>query len=45
VRVVSAADGKAAPDDAISRELQEEAISYYQLASQAYRAGAMKLHH
>jgi phosphoglycerol transferase MdoB-like AlkP superfamily enzyme len=45
VRVVSAANGKAAPDDAISRELQEEAISYYQLASQAYRAGAMKLHH
>lgn len=45
VRVVSAADGKPAPDDALSRELQEEAISYYQLASKAYRSGEMKLHH
>jgi phosphoglycerol transferase MdoB-like AlkP superfamily enzyme len=45
VHVVVAADGKPAPDDALSRELQEEAISYYQLASRAYRSGAMKLHH
>ena len=45
VRVVSAADGKPAPDDALSRELQEEAISYYQLASRAFRNGEMKLPH
>ena len=44
MRVVVAADGQPAPDDALSRELQEEAISYYQLASQAFRNGEMKLH-
>jgi phosphoglycerol transferase MdoB-like AlkP superfamily enzyme len=43
MRVVVAADGQPAPDDALSRELQEEAISYYQLASQAFRNGEMKL--
>ncbi len=45
VRLVSAADGRPAPDDALSRELQEEAISYYQLASRAFRNGEMKLPH
>jgi phosphoglycerol transferase MdoB-like AlkP superfamily enzyme len=45
VRVVMAADGRPAPDDDLSRELQEEAISYYQLASQAYHGGDLKLHH
>jgi phosphoglycerol transferase MdoB-like AlkP superfamily enzyme len=44
VRVVSATDGKPAADDPLGHELQEEAISYYQLASQAYRNGEMKLH-
>ena len=44
VRVVSASGGKPAADDALSQELREEAISYYQLASQAYRSGEMRLH-
>jgi phosphoglycerol transferase MdoB-like AlkP superfamily enzyme len=43
VRVVDAASGKPAPDDALSRHLIDEAISYYQLASEAYRRGDMKL--
>ncbi len=43
VRVVAAADGKPAPDDALNRELQDEAVSYYQLASQAFRNGELKL--
>ena len=41
-RVVNAADGTTAPDDALSRELLDEAISYYQVASQAYRQGELK---
>jgi hypothetical protein len=43
VRVVMADSGKPAPDDDLSRELTDEAISYYQLASEAYRRGDMKL--
>jgi phosphoglycerol transferase MdoB-like AlkP superfamily enzyme len=42
VRVVMADTGKPAPDDELSRHLTEEAISYYQLASEAYRHGDMK---
>ena len=43
VRVVMADTGKPAPDDDLSRALTEEAISYYQLASEAYRRGDMKI--
>jgi phosphoglycerol transferase MdoB-like AlkP superfamily enzyme len=43
VRVVMADTGTLAPDDELSRDLTEEAISYYQLASEAYRRGDMKL--
>jgi phosphoglycerol transferase MdoB-like AlkP superfamily enzyme len=43
VRVVQTATGKPSPDDELSRYLTEEAISYYQLASEAYRRGDMKL--
>jgi phosphoglycerol transferase MdoB-like AlkP superfamily enzyme len=43
VRVVDAATGRAAPDDDLSRHLVEEAISYYQLASEAYRQGDMRI--
>lgn len=42
VRVVDAATGKQAPMDALSEQLIDEAISYYQLASEAYRAGDLK---
>ena len=42
VRVVDAATGKLAPDDELSRQLVDEAISYYQLASEAYRLGDLK---
>ena len=41
-RVVDAATGRQAPDDALSRELIDETISYYQVASQAYRRGELK---
>jgi hypothetical protein len=41
VRVVDATTGRLAPDDATSRELVEEAISYYQLASAAYHDGEL----
>ncbi len=44
VRVVDAASGRPAPDDALSRELVEEAISYYQLASAALHDGDLRLH-
>ena len=39
VRVVDAESGKPAPQDELSAHLIEEAISYYQLASEAYRLG------
>jgi len=42
VRVVDAVTGKQAPADELSEHLIEEAISYYQLASEAYRAGDLK---
>jgi phosphoglycerol transferase MdoB-like AlkP superfamily enzyme len=42
VRVVDADSGKQAPMDALSEQLIDEAISYYQLASEAYRAGDLK---
>jgi phosphoglycerol transferase MdoB-like AlkP superfamily enzyme len=41
-RVVDAASGKAAPDDALSKELIDDAISYYQVAAQAYRRGELR---
>ena len=42
-RVVDAKTGREAPDDALSRELIDDAVSYYQVAAQAYRRGEMKL--
>jgi len=42
VRVVYADTGREAPMDEISEHLIEEAISYYQLASEAYRLGDLK---
>ncbi|MBN8486252.1 MAG: sulfatase-like hydrolase/transferase [Burkholderiales bacterium] len=42
VRVVDAASGRPAPADELSRHLTEEAISYYQMASEAYRLGELK---
>jgi len=43
VRVVDAATGLDAPHDALSQHLIDEAISYYQLASEAYRQGDLKV--
>ena len=42
-RIVDADSGKTRPEDAHSARLLEEAISYYQVASRAYRSGQMKL--
>jgi len=42
-RVVDAGTGLAIPEDARSARLLDEAISYYQLASRAYRSGELKL--
>ncbi|MEO8101666.1 MAG: LTA synthase family protein [Betaproteobacteria bacterium] len=42
VRVVDANTGRQAPMDELSQHLIEEAIGYYQLASEAYRAGDLK---
>ena len=42
VRVVDATTGLQAPMDALSQHLVEEAISYYQLSSEAYRLGDLK---
>ena len=42
VRVVDAASGQPAPMDALSEHLIDAAISYYQLASEAYRVGDLK---
>ncbi|WP_088282574.1 LTA synthase family protein [Ideonella sp. A 288] len=43
VRVVDALTGAPMPDDALSRELTQEAIAYYQVASEAYKRGDLKL--
>ncbi|HIV70591.1 MAG TPA: sulfatase-like hydrolase/transferase [Candidatus Aquabacterium excrementipullorum] len=42
-RVVDAGSGKEMPMDALSVDLLGDAISYYQLASEAYRHGDLKL--
>ncbi|MSO64478.1 MAG: LTA synthase family protein [Alphaproteobacteria bacterium] len=42
-RVLNAASGRVEPDDDLSRRLIDEAISYYQVASGAYRRGDLKL--
>lgn len=42
VRVVDAVSGLPAPTDELSAQLIEKAISYYQLASEAYRTGDLK---
>ncbi len=41
-RVVDAVTGREAPDDAISKELIDDTISYYQVASRAYRQGELR---
>ena len=41
-RVVDADTSKLAPDDELSAHLMDEAISYYQLASEAYKKGYLK---
>lgn len=41
-RVVDPNTGAVAPDDALSRYLIDEAISYYEIASDAYRKGYLK---
>jgi phosphoglycerol transferase MdoB-like AlkP superfamily enzyme len=41
-RVVDAESGQPAPEDELSRELLTEAVSYYQLASEAYRLGHLR---
>ncbi len=41
-RVVDAETGATAPDDELSHHLLDEAISYYQLASDAYRKGHLR---
>jgi len=43
VRVVDAVSGKPMPMDELSRHLVDEAISYYQLASDAYKRGELKV--
>ena len=43
VRVVDAVTGLEAPNDELSRHLIDEAISYYQLASDAYRRGRLRI--
>jgi phosphoglycerol transferase MdoB-like AlkP superfamily enzyme len=42
-RVVDAQTGQPVADDDLSKRLTEEAVSYYQLASQAFRSGAMRI--
>jgi phosphoglycerol transferase MdoB-like AlkP superfamily enzyme len=42
-RIVDAATGRARAEDALSARVMDEAISYYQLASRAYRSGQLKL--
>ena len=45
VRVVDAQSGREVPDSDQTRQLVDEAVSYYQLASEAYRQGNLKLGH
>jgi phosphoglycerol transferase MdoB-like AlkP superfamily enzyme len=42
VRVVDANDGKPVPNDELSKALTEEAIAYYQIASEAFKRGELK---
>jgi phosphoglycerol transferase MdoB-like AlkP superfamily enzyme len=42
-RVVDAATGKTRAEDARSAQLLDEAVSYYQIASRAYRTGQLKM--
>ena len=42
-RIVDAATGRERAEDALSARVMDEAISYYQLASRAYRSGQLKL--
>jgi len=42
VRVVDATSGKPVPDDELSKALTEEAIAYYQIASEAFKRGELK---
>ena len=44
-RIVDAATGLARKEDARSAQLLDEAISYYQVASRAYRSGELKVAH
>jgi phosphoglycerol transferase MdoB-like AlkP superfamily enzyme len=43
VRLVDAATGRPRPLDASSRPLLDEAVAYYQVASEAFRSGALRL--
>jgi len=42
-RIVDAATGRERPEDALSGQIVNEAISYYQLASRAYKSGQLKV--
>ena len=42
-RIVDAATGRERAEDALSARVMDEAISYYQLASRAYKSGQLKL--
>ena len=42
-RIVDAATGRERAEDALSARLMDEAISYYQLASRAYKSGQLKI--
>jgi phosphoglycerol transferase MdoB-like AlkP superfamily enzyme len=44
-RVVDAATGRPRKEDARSAQLLDEAISYYEVASRAYRSGELKVAH
>ena len=43
-RVVDAVSGRPVPTDELSRHLLDEAVSYYQLAAEAFRLGDLKRH-
>ena len=45
VRVVDAAAGRERAPDALAAHVTDEAISYYEIASRAYKSGALKLAH
>src|SRR5437879_4439493 len=42
-RIVDAATGRERAEDALSARLMDEAISYYQVASRAYKSGQLKI--